>query len=102
MRLGTTPIHQFIIPFEVSMIQEFKVTYSQRDKIILEKYLEDFQTDEDENSLSITLTQEETFLFTSGIDVDVQARVLTIGNEALASDIYCISASRCLDSEVLE
>ena len=100
MRLGTTPTHQFIIPFEVSMIQEFKVTYSQRDKIILEKYLEDFQTDE--NSLFITLTQEETFLFASGIDVDIQARVLTTGNEALASDIYCISASRCLDSEVLE
>lgn len=100
MRLGSTPKHEFTLPFDVSLIKEFKVTYKQNGEIILEKYFNDFEVNG--NTLSITLTQEETFLFTEGTNVELQARVLTMGGDALASDIRIITAERCLDNEVLE
>ena len=99
MRLGSTPKHEFALPFDVSLVKEFKVTYKQKGKIILEKYLDDFVIDG--NTLSVTLTQEETFLFAGDVNVELQARVLTMGGDALSSDIRIITAKRCLDSEVL-
>ena len=100
MRLGSTPKHEFTLPFDMSLVKEFKVTYKQNGKIILEKYLGDFEVDG--NTLSVTLTQEETFLFADGINVEVQARVLTMGGDALPSDIRIITAEKCLDREELE
>jgi hypothetical protein len=100
MRLGSTPRHEFTLPFDVSLIKQFKVTYRQNGKIILEKYLNDFEIST--NTLSVTLTQEETFLFAEGVNVELQARVLTMGGDALPSDIRIITAEKCLDREVLE
>ena len=100
MRLGSTPKHEFALPFDVSLVKEFKVTYKQNGKIILEKYLDDFVIDG--NTLSVTLTQEETFLFAGGVKIELQARVLTMSGDALSSDIRIIPAERCLDREVLE
>ena len=100
MRLGTTPKHTFILPFETDLIQELKITYSQNKKIILEKYLADCEVDK--NSVSYKLTQEETFLFAEGVNIELQARVLTMSGEALASNIRIVTAERCLDGEVLK
>lgn len=100
MRLGTTPRHTFTFPFETDLIQELKITYAQKNKTVLEKRLDDCEIEA--KSVSCTLTQEETFNFENGVNVEVQARVLTMGGDALASDIRIITAERCLDSEVLE
>lgn len=100
MRLGTTPKHEFTLPFDISLVKEFKVTYKQNGKIILEKYLEDFEVNQ--NTLSVTLTQEETFLFAEGVNIEVQARVLIVGGDAFSSEIRIITAQKCLDREVLE
>ena len=100
MRLGSTPIHEFTIPFDVSFIKEFKVTYKQDGEVVLEKYLKDFEIKE--RVLSVRLTQEETFLFDENSNIQVQGRVLTTDNNALTSDIVIITAMRCLDREVLE
>lgn len=100
MRLGTTPKHTFTFPFETDLIQELKITYSQNKKIILEKYFSDCEIDK--NSVSYNLTQEETFLFEYGVNVECQVRVLTTAGDVLASNIHIITAERCLDREVLE
>ena len=100
MRLGTTPRHTFIFPFETALIKELKITYAQNKKTVLEKYLGDCEVDV--KSVSYTLTQEETFLFAENVNVEVQARVLTTSGDALASDIRIVTAERCLDREVLE
>lgn len=100
MRLGSTPKHEFTLPFDISLVKEFKVTYRQNGEIILEKYLNDFEANG--NTLSATLTQEETFLFAEGVNVELQARVLTTGGDAISSDIRIITAEKCLDREVLE
>lgn len=54
-------------------------------KIVLEKYLSDCHVGE--NFVSLNLSQEETFLFSEGGNVEVQARILTTTGDALASDI---------------
>jgi hypothetical protein len=100
MRLGSTPKHEFTLPFDISLVKQFKVTYKQNGKVVLEKHLSDFGASD--NTLSVTLTQEETFLFIEGVNVEIQARVLTVGGDALASDIRMITAEKCLDKEVLE
>lgn len=100
MRLGTTPKHTFTFPFETSFIKELKITYAQNKKTVLEKYLDDCEVDE--TSVSVYLTQEETFLFVENVNVEVQARVLTTAGDVLASNIRIVTAERCLDREVLE
>lgn len=100
MRIGTTPKHTFTFPFETELIKALKITYSQNKKIILEKYLDDCEVDE--NSVSYKLTQEETFLFAEWVNVECQVRVLTTSGDALASSIHIVTADKCLDREVLE
>ena len=100
MKIGATPRHTFTVPFSTDLIKELKITYVQNNKTVLEKYLADCEVEE--NSVSYSLTQEETFLFDSDVMVEVQARVLTTGGDALVSGIHIMRAERCLDREVLE
>jgi hypothetical protein len=51
---------------------------------------------------TVKLTQEETLKFDSVQTVSVQVRVLTVGGDALASDIMRTTADRLLENEVLE
>ena len=100
MKIGATPRHTFAVPFKTDLIKELKITYAQNKKTVLEKYLADCEVEE--NSVSYSLTQEETFLFDSNAMVEVQVRVLTMGGDAMTSNIHTIRAERCLDREVLK
>ena len=101
MRQGTTPTHIFTLPIDMSKVSEVKVTYTQRNRIVLEK-----RTDQvviDGADIRVKLSQEETFMFDASpsASVQIQIRVLTTGGDALASDIMTVSALKCLDSEVM-
>ena len=100
MMRGTTPTHTFNIPFDVDCVVETKVIYSQGDKQVLSKGTEDCALVG--NTISVTLTQEETFLFDSGKKLKIQLRVLTKEGEALASHIILADVDQCLDEEVLK
>ena len=97
---GTTPTHNFRIPFETSALEEVRIIYSQNDEQILVKKTADCEMDG--NTISVTLTQEDTFKFDCKKCVQVQVRVLTNGGQALASQIKHIDVEKCLDSEVME
>jgi hypothetical protein len=99
MRRGTTPTHQFELPFETDLLKDIEITYQQSGKIILQKHKED--CDCIGSCVSVTLTQEETFLFRNELPVEIQTRVLTDEHGVLASDIYRVSCERCLSDEVL-
>lgn len=99
MRLGTTPEHTFVFPFDISSIAQVKITYAQNRKVILEKYLVDCVVGT--NSLTVSLTQDDTFLFVEGSNVEIQVRVLTKSKQAFTSDVYVVAATKCLDREVL-
>jgi len=99
MRIGTTPTYYFTMPFDVSLISVCKITFSQYGVVRLEKGLQDCTIQE--NTLVLTLTQQETFLMQKGYDVEIQVRVLTTTGNALSSDIYKDDPYKCLDREVL-
>ena len=99
MKRGTTPTHQFVLPISVDMIEDVEVTYQQNGKEILKKYLDEFTAEG--KTIAVMLTQEETFAFDEGVNVEIQLRVLTKGGEVHASDIFTVGCLRCLSDEVL-
>jgi hypothetical protein len=99
MRIGTTPTHEFTIPFDVSLVDKLKITYSQNGKEVLVKYAEDCKFDG--NTVSVTLSQEDTFLFKECENALIQMRVKAKDGGVHGSDVGTIPVLRCLDREVL-
>lgn len=96
---GTTPTHTFTLPFDASFIKCVKVIYAQNDKVIFSKETTDCTLSG--NTVTTKLTQADTLAFDCHYAVQIQVRALTLGDDALASDIYTVSVGKCLDGEVL-
>ena len=96
---ATTPTHYFNIAFDTSEIKSCLVIYAQEDKEIITKHTEDCVFKD--NTISTTLTQEETLLFDSQKKVQIQLRILTKGGAALVSYVKVVTVYRCLNDEVL-
>lgn len=96
--IGTTPTHIFRLPFGTDMIKKIHVIYRQGNTV-LKKTTEDCVLSE--NTVEVSLTQEDTFLFDHRANVEMQVRVLTTNDEALKSNIIVRAVSDCLESEVL-
>ena len=96
---GTTPTHQFVVPFDTSVLSEVLITYAQDNKLVLTKNIKDCTIEQD--VISVTLTQEETLRFDSDHHVKIQLRALTTGGDALASQIITRSVGDVLNDEVL-
>lgn len=99
MTRGTTPTHIFTLPIYASNIDKLRITYSQNQDIILEKTEADIERSG--KTIRYTLTQEETLKFNAKTSVNIQVRVLTTDNMALASPIKKLSVSEVLNEEVL-
>ena len=100
MRRGSTPTHIFEIPDAlVGNIRSVEITYAQKKEIILQK--DSYDCDIDGNTISVKLTQSDTFRFADGVNVEIQVRILDNAENAFASDIMCVSCDRCLSDEVL-
>jgi hypothetical protein len=96
---ATTPTHKFTLPFNYTQyVKKILITYYQKGNIVLEKNENDVQIDG--NIVSYKLTQEETKLFSNGF-VRVQVRVLTINDDALASEEQTVPIDNVLNDEVL-
>ncbi len=96
---GTTPVHYFTLPFEAALVAEARVIYKQGAKEILRKETADFTREE--NQLSVSLTQEETFLFDCKSFVKFQLRVRTTTGKVMNTKPMLVSVEECLDTEVL-
>ena len=105
MYRATTPRHTFV--FNVNPEETFQtilITYAQDNEIVLEKGKEDLTftaSGESEFEATLTLTQEETKLFSNKSSVKVQVRVLTNNGEAAASTKMTIPVNDVLNDEVL-
>lgn len=96
---GTTPTHTFEVDFDTSLIKEVKITYSQFEKVLVEKYTQDCVITE--GKIETKLTQEETFLFDSTRYVYAQIRILTNDGECHSTNLIKIEVEKCFDDEVL-
>ena len=100
MLVGTTPTHTFNVPLLASEIAEVRVLYSQNDKLLITKNTSDCTIQD--KQISVTLTQEDTFLFDAKEFVEIQIRVLTPGGNALGSIPETVGVTKCLSTEVIE
>lgn len=100
MRRATTPTHSFTLELDPKLISQIRITYAQGGKKILTKNKEDITLEG--NVAKVRLTQEETLGFDIGRRVEIQIRVLTTGNDALASEVFDVPCLRVLDDEVME
>ncbi|MBE5922046.1 MAG: hypothetical protein E7269_04750 [Lachnospiraceae bacterium] len=97
---GTTPTHKFTLcNVSLSTLENVRICYTQDDDDILIKTLSDCMKEND-NMLSIKLTQEETNIFRVG-ECKLQLRVKTLGGQVLSSKQYVILCRDSLDDEVM-
>lgn len=96
---GTTPTHNFKLPFETRLVKEVMVIYAQDDKELFHKDRYDCKMEG--NTISVTLTQDDTLLFNHKKNVQIQIRILTEAGDALASNIHVVSVKNCLNDEVI-
>lgn len=96
---GTTPTHTFNLTFDVSLIKKVKITYAQDNTAVIAKTTKDCTLSG--SSIAVKLSQEDTLKFDHRKTVEIQVRILTQNNAAMASKIKRVSVERCLDCEVL-
>ena len=97
---GTTPLHTFSLPFGTETIKTVQITYAQNGVVMITKSNDD--CDFGENTVSVKLTQEDTFKFIEGACVEIQIRVLTAGDDVLASRVMRVHCDKCLSKDVLQ
>lgn len=100
---GTTPTLQFNLPIETSTIKavEVMVRYVDNNKeVTIVKTLEDCELGD--KTITTMLTQEETLQLPAPSNVEVQLRVLTVDDVALASVIFTTTVKRLLKEGVIE
>ena len=100
MMRGTTPTHIFTLPFDVSRIKEIRIIYSQNDTPVVTKNTADCTLEN--KTVTVKLTQEDTFAFNHKKPAFVQLHVLSTNGDALTSAIKAISIGDCLDKEVIK
>ena len=100
MYRGTTPtlIFRFKCNLNDLNIQAFYISFKQNGKIKLEKEQKDLNINL--NTASITLTQEETLMFTANDIIEIQCR-LKINDEAYATKIIKTNLQSILKEGVI-
>lgn len=96
---GTTPTLEFVLPFDVSELATAWVTIAQEGDVVVDKPLSDCQCEG--NKLSLRLTQEDTLKLQGNTIAEIQIRALTVGGDAIASDIIRDLPSRILKDGVI-
>lgn len=105
---GTTPSHNFTLPFEPPPGSEYRIVYAQGDdhkeKILLELTTE--RCSVEGSVVAVKLKREETLLFDctpvyhsggfSALPVKIQIGVQTPGEDILWSKIITTAVDRCL------
>jgi hypothetical protein len=101
MYLGTTPTISIKVNEELELdnIKQIWFTISSNTHKIT-KTIDDVFLDDEEKTISITLSQEETLLFSAGY-VYVQIRVLTKNDEAYATPITKTRFERILEGGII-
>ena len=95
----TTPTHFFRSPIPVEDLKDVLLTYQQNGDIVLEKHLEDMTA---EGCLfHVKLTQEETKRFEKGM-VSIQIRLLTVADDAIASEEAMFSVKDVINDVVMQ
>ena len=99
MRRGTTPTHEFTTDTDLTSADVIYLTYKQGNHTVLE--LEKDRMTVTAESLSVTLTQEETLSFDQSLNFNIQIRARFPDQSAVASNIMNATAEAILKDGVI-
>lgn len=99
MYRGTTPTFTFNLPIEAETITKLVVAFRQiGTAVAFEKELDDCTVSE--NTVSCSLTEEETLEMKAGYKMEIQLRV-AVGEARMASQIFTVPVERILKDGAL-
>ena len=98
---GTTPKHDFELPYAKEVIKDLRITYGQNQKALFTKRIEECQFGE--NKVSVTLTQEETYLFNPNKKLYIEIRIQFLNDEIVRTENPIIlRVLDTMDEEVMD
>lgn len=99
---GTTPLLSFTVPFDPTECKRICITFSQNNREVFT--LEKRDCTIEDNTISVTLSQDQTLSLTANSSVQIQIRVTFENGDmdsALASEIITTTVQRILkDGEI--
>ena len=81
---GTTPEHEFDVPYSLEMIKDVRVTYAQGKKTVFTKKLYNCRIEN--GKVYIALTQEETLMFVPNKPLEIELKILLFNNKVVVSE----------------
>lgn len=97
---GTTPTDRFHISVDTSLIKALEITYSQNGSVRFTKSEENCEI-ESGDTISVQLSQEDTFSLSDKYELETQLRILTIDNKLLSHLPILRKVGKCNSNEVL-
>lgn len=70
---GTTPKHEFGLPYPMEAVEDFEIVYGQNKKILFRRNMEDCTVEN--GVIAFHLTQEETFSLSPKKYLDIEIRI---------------------------
>lgn len=107
MKRLTTPTHEFLLEIDPSEWDEFRITYKQAGRIVLERteadvyHIEETGTNPIKYKLWYRLTQVETQMFQANVKTEIQIRCHYPDGTSFASDIIPMNVAEVLNQEIL-
>lgn len=99
MRQGTTPTLTFTLPFETAGLTKCNVDFAQNGTVVLKKGIEDCTLSE--NSVAVSLTEEETLALNSKQLLEMQISVQKADNTIARSKPIVTKVGKALSGEAL-
>lgn len=96
---GTTPTLDFVLPLGSPEIIAGTITLSQRGNAIVKKPFSEWVING--NTISVTLTQEDTLLINTKYPVEIQLKPKFINGVVPDTDIHTLQADKVLDEVVI-
>jgi hypothetical protein len=81
---GTTPKHEFDLPYPLETVKDLRITYGQGKKIIFVKDINDCTVTE--GKITLYLTQEETLSFIPNKRLYIEVRIQLIDNQIVQAE----------------
>ena len=98
---GTTPKHDFGLPYPIELIKDIRLAYVQNKKVVFVKQKN--ECTRQDGTLSIVLTQEETLSFAPNKIVGIEIRIkLYDGQVVRNEEPVCLRVVNTYDEEVMK
>lgn len=98
---GTTPKHDFDLPYSKDLIRDLRITYGQNKKALFTKTINECEFEE--GKVSVRLAQEETYLLNPNKKLFIEIRIKLFNDEIVSTeDPIILRVLDTMDEEVMD